>query len=176
MKSQGARSEPLREGELIEEVVKKQNQPDAVVTYRRGKMLGKGSFGYCYEIVNLETNAKSAVKIIPKESLAKSKVKSAVVSEIQIHRELQHDNIVRIEQAFEDKQNIYIKMELCLNKNLSGLLKRRKYLTEEETKYFIHQVALVLLYLRDSRILHREYFWLNSVSNSATSSSARRWT
>jgi serine/threonine protein kinase len=130
MKSLGGRSEPLKEGELIEEVVKKTNQPDMIIRYRRGKMLGRGSFGYCYEILNLETNAKSAVKIIPKETLDKSKVKSQVVSEIQIHRELQHENIVRIEQAFEDKQNIYIKMELCLNRNLNGLLKKRKFLTE----------------------------------------------
>ena len=48
------------------------------VTYRqyiKGKFLGKGGFAKCYELVQMETKAVSAAKIIQKSSLQRSRAK-----------------------------------------------------------------------------------------------------
>jgi polo-like kinase 1 len=52
--------------------------------------LGKGGFAKCYEIVNPDTKAISAAKIVQKASLTKSRAKQKLMSEIKIHRSVHH--------------------------------------------------------------------------------------
>jgi len=52
-----------------------------------------------------------------------------LLSEIKIHKSLHHAHIVQFENCFEDAENVYIFLELCTNKSLSEMLKRRKKLT-----------------------------------------------
>lgn len=56
------------------------------------------------------------------------------MSEIKIHSSLNHDNIVKFKNNFEDKDNVYIVLELCPNSSLNEVVKRRKRLTEDEVK------------------------------------------
>ena len=51
-----------------------------------------------------------------------------------------HQNIVKFEHVFEDNHNVYILLELCKNKTLNEILKKRKSLTEIETKYYLDQI------------------------------------
>lgn len=46
--------------------------------YIKGKFLGKGGFAKCYEVSNMETKKISAIKIISKETIKKSKAKQKV--------------------------------------------------------------------------------------------------
>jgi len=39
-----------------------------------------------------------------------------LVTEIKLHRMLKHKHIVEFENFFEDKDNVYILMEMCHNK------------------------------------------------------------
>jgi len=100
--------------------------------YIKGKFLGKGGFAKCYEITSLETKKLLAAKIVPKQSLTKSRAKQKLMSEIRIHRSLHHPNIVGFEHFFEDPENVYILLELCSNQTLNEMVKRRKRLTELE--------------------------------------------
>lgn len=43
-----------------------------------------------------------------------------------------------------------------LTKTLNELLKRRKRLTDIETKYYIRQIALALKYIHQEKIIHRD--------------------
>lgn len=70
-----------------------------------------------------------AAKIIPKASLKKSRHRQKLLSEIKIHRSLNHPNIVQFEHVFEDTENVYILLEMCTNQTLNDLCKRRKRLT-----------------------------------------------
>jgi serine/threonine protein kinase len=54
------------------------------------------------------------------------------MSEIKIHRSLNHANIVGFEHFFEDSENVYIMLELCPNQGLNDMLRRRKRLHELE--------------------------------------------
>jgi polo-like kinase 1 len=49
-----------------------------VKRYSKQKLLGKGGFAKCYEIVNMETKRASAAKIIAKSSLNRSRAKQKV--------------------------------------------------------------------------------------------------
>ena len=61
-----------------------------------------------------------------------------LIREIKIHKSLHHEQVVAFEHNFEDKDNVYILLELCENQTLNELLKRRKNLSELEVQcYFI---------------------------------------
>ena len=124
--------------------------------WEKGDLLGKGGFARCYKFKNLQTLEILAAKIIQKKSLKKTRQKKKLISEIKIHKSLKHKNIVSFKSVFEDKNNVYILLELCNNQTMSELLKRRKRLCEFETKYYIFQIINTLRYLHRLNIIHRD--------------------
>ncbi len=57
-----------------------------------------------------------AAKVVAKSTLKNAKQRAKLVGEIQIHREMDHGNIVRFVTAFEDDEHVYIILELCENR------------------------------------------------------------
>lgn len=118
-------------------IIEKCTDNDGIQTrkrYKKGLFLGKGGFAKCYEMTDLETNILYAAKIITKESLIKPRAKQKLKSEIKIHKSLSHSNVVKFLHHFEDSDNIYILLEICNNKSLNDMVKRRKRLREIEAK------------------------------------------
>ena len=60
---------------IVEEKIVKPNGDIYIKKYKIGKFLGKGGFARCYELMNLETDEVSAVKIIEKATLSKTRAK-----------------------------------------------------------------------------------------------------
>ena len=141
---------------IIEEKITKVNGEIQIKKYIKGRLLGKGGFAKCYEFINQETDHSSAAKIIPKKSLVKSRAKQKLISEIKIHKSLHHPNIVAFEHYFEDSENVYLLIEICLNQTLKELLKRRKKLTELEVQCYSAQIIKALKYLHNHRVIHRD--------------------
>ena len=153
----GMRSNPISEiASTIEERIVRSTGEVVIKKYTKGRLLGKGGFAKCYEVVNIETSKVSAAKIIAKSSLVKSRAKQKLMSEIKIHNSLHHQNVVTFEKFFEDSENVYMLLELCTNQTLSELIKRRRRLTELETKCYIAQLVEGLKYLHTHRVIHRD--------------------
>lgn len=79
-----------------------------------------------------------------------------MLQEIDIHRSIEHEHIVKFYSYFEDVNFIYIILELCSKKSMMELHKRRKILTEPEIRYFVRQIAYACLYLHNKKIIHRD--------------------
>eukprot|EP01017_Pseudomicrothorax_dubius_P002737 TRINITY_DN10205_c0_g1_i2.p1 TRINITY_DN10205_c0_g1~~TRINITY_DN10205_c0_g1_i2.p1 ORF type:complete len:620 (+),score=120.06 TRINITY_DN10205_c0_g1_i2:131-1990(+) len=141
---------------LIEEKISKPNGEALVRKYSRGKLLGKGGFAKCYEITNHETKRLLAAKIICKSTLIKTRARQKLISEIKIHRSLNHSNVVQFEHVFEDQDNVYILLEMCSNQTLNELIKRRKRLAEIEVQSYVSQIISGLKYLHANRVIHRD--------------------
>ena len=77
-----------------------------------------------------------------------------LIREIKIHKSLHHEQVVAFEHNFEDKDNVYILLELCENQTLNELLKRRKNLSELEVQYYFIQLIKGLQYLHSHKIIH----------------------
>ena len=150
------KEKPADNQSIIEEKITKVNGEVQIKKYIKGRLLGKGGFAKCYEFINQETNHSSAAKIIPKKSLVKSRAKQKLISEIKIHKSLHHPNIVAFEHYFEDSENVYLLIEICLNQTLNELLKRRKKLTELEVQCYAVQIIKALKYLHAHRVIHRD--------------------
>jgi len=142
--------------EVINEKIIKITGETEIVKYLKGTFLGRGGFAKCYIFQNLNTNKITAAKIIAKSSLGKSREKKKLINEIKIHKALHHNNIVNFEHYFEDNDNVFLLLELCSNKSLNELLKRRKVLTELEVQVYVLQIIKALKYLHNHRIIHRD--------------------
>ena len=142
--------------EVINEKIIKITGETEIVKYLKGTFLGRGGFAKCYIFQNLNTNKITAAKIIAKSSLGKSREKQKLINEIKIHKALHHNNIVNFEHYFEDNDNVFLLLELCSNKSLNELLKRRKVLTELEVQVYVLQIIKALKYLHNHRIIHRD--------------------
>jgi serine/threonine protein kinase len=66
----------------------------------RGKLLGKGGFASCYEVLEESRGKSFAAKVIAKEALGDIKERKKVQHEIKIHRGLDHPSIARLEAYF----------------------------------------------------------------------------
>ncbi|XP_067124805.1 serine/threonine-protein kinase PLK1 [Centruroides vittatus] len=130
--------------------------PTTKKRYSRGRFLGKGAFAKCYELIDVETKEVFAGKIVSKALLVQDYQKQKMSQEISIHRTLVHKHIVTFHSFFEDVDNVYIILELCRRRSLMEMRKRRKTLTEPETRYFLRQILLACKYLHEEKIIHRD--------------------
>jgi calcium-dependent protein kinase len=95
-----------------------------------------GAFGEVRKCVNRKTGAIRAVKIIKKDSLeAKEKVR--FFQEIEILRQLDHPNIVRLYEVFQDEKRYYLVTELCTGGELFEEITKRSYFSEQDAANII---------------------------------------
>ena len=144
------------ENEIIEEKRSVEGEVTVVKQYQRGALLGKGGFAKCYEVKDCDSGKVLAAKIISKTTLSKNKVKHKLMSEIKIHRAMNHSNIVHFEKYFEDTQYAFILLELCPNQTLKELVKRRKKLHELEAQYYAYQLISGVKYIHSQKVIHRD--------------------
>ncbi|XP_074115253.1 serine/threonine-protein kinase polo [Cotesia typhae] len=138
---------------IIPDVIYDEN---AGKSYLKGRFFGKGGFAKCYEIRESKSQSVYAGKIVSKSMMTKSNHREKMTQEIQIHKSLNHKNIVGFYGFFDDCYNVYIILELCRKRSMMELHKRRKALTECETRYFMKQILDGVYYLHKNKIIHRD--------------------
>jgi len=145
-------SEPVKQAEIPEIIA----DPNSKRKYERGRFLGKGGFAKCYELKDLATGEITAGKIVPKSLLTKSHQKEKMSQEIRLHKAVSNPFLVKLYSYFEDSNFVYIVLEICRKRSLMELHKRRKAITEPETRYFMRHILLGVLYLHENKIIHRD--------------------
>ncbi|KAH9930802.1 kinase-like domain-containing protein [Amylocystis lapponica] len=122
--------------------------------YRVG-MLGEGGFARVYEVQDAR-GVRAACKVVTKSSLKTKKAKTKLYAEIKIHRSLDHPNIVRFQDCFEDDENVYMTLELCHNGSLMDMLRRRRRFTEPEARFYMVQLIGACEYMHTHQVIHRD--------------------
>lgn len=57
---------------------------------------------------------------------------------------------------FEDSENVYMILELCENRTLVELLKKRRRLSEPEARFYLKQLLDAIQYMHSKRVIHRD--------------------
>eukprot|EP00802_Teleaulax_amphioxeia_P002425 Tamp_02427.p1 GENE.Tamp_02427~~Tamp_02427.p1 ORF type:complete len:779 (+),score=245.92 Tamp_02427:423-2759(+) len=147
---------PQEPPNIIEQQKRDSSGRTTVKRYQKGQLLGKGGFAKCYKVTDLDTRQEWACKIIQKCSLTKQRHKQKLQSEIKIHRSIHQKHVVRFEDVFEDKENVYIVMELCPNQTMLELVKRKKRLTESDTRRYMLQTLDAVRHMHQRNVIHRD--------------------
>lgn len=123
--------------------------------YQRMSFLGEGGFARVYQVRDSRNN-HLACKVVTKSSLKTKKAKTKLYAEIKIHKALDHCNIVRFVDCFEDEENVYMTLELCPNGSLMSMLHRRRVFTEPEARFFMIQLIGACHYMHTHQVIHRD--------------------
>ena len=125
------------------------------------KIIGKGSFGQVYLTSRKGHSEFYATKIIKKIIADSAKVKKYFHNEINILKEIQHKNIMRLIEIKQNSENYYLICELCNGGSLRQCVNKylkmyNKTFSEEIIQYLMKQIIEALKYLHGKHIMHRD--------------------
>ena len=127
--------------------------------YKVIKKIGDGTYGTVYLAENTITNLKVALKCVNKSRMKnineKDKDKeNPTQSEIDIVKQLDHPNIVKIIEYYSTNDNYYVINDYYSYGELFSLIK--KDLSEKEISYIFYQILSGVFYLHSQKIIHRD--------------------
>ena len=94
----------------------------------------------------------SKVKVIDKKSI------NSIIYERELLSRLNHSLIINLKYAFQDYNNLYLVLDLLTGGDLRYQIghHRKRYFTEQQTKFFISCIIESLIYIHSKNIIHRD--------------------
>ncbi|KAK1709692.1 kinase-like domain-containing protein [Colletotrichum acutatum] len=120
--------------------------------------MGDGAFSNVYRARDTsgEHSGECAIKVVRKYEM-NSMQRANILKEVQIMRQLDHPNIIKLVDFSESRQYYYIILELAPGGELFHQIVRLTYFSEELSRHVIVQVAQALEYLHEERgVVHRD--------------------
>ncbi|CAD8207616.1 unnamed protein product [Paramecium octaurelia] len=117
------------------------------------KELGSGAYGRVFKAIHKELGLERAIKMIPKKLIASP---DRFKREIEIMQNLDHPNIIKLFESFEDQRNIYLVMEICTGGELFDTIIEKGHFTEKEAQQTFLQIMQAIHYCHTHGICHRD--------------------
>ncbi|MFS7943436.1 putative protein kinase Group-Pl-3 family [Helianthus anomalus] len=128
----------------------------SVGDYVVGKQIGSGSFSVVWHARHKIHGTEVAIKEINTGKLNK-KLEDSLMSEIDILRNINHPNIIRLHEMIKEPGKIHLVLEYCKGGDLSMFIQRRQgRISKSTSAHFMQQLAAGLKVLRDNQIIHRD--------------------
>lgn len=119
--------------------------------------IGEGTYGVVYKGRHKKTNRFVALKKIRLDSEEEG-VPSTAIREISILKELQHPNIVTLEEVLMQEGKLYLVFEFLsmdLKKYIDSIPKE-KMLEKQLVKSYLYQILQAMLFCHQRRVIHRD--------------------
>lgn len=126
---------------------------DEFYDLNRDQPLGEGSFAFVFEGRHTGTDQVRAIKAINRKSLRSS---SKYETEIAIHRTVDHPNIARLYESFEDGRSIYLVLEICTGGELFDAVLDQGPFSEAIAASMLRTMLRTVCYLHANHIAHRD--------------------
>jgi len=146
-------------GMTLRKSLTKVQDGDVWQVYKKGRKLGSGKSGMCYEGIHRVTKQSFAVKVIRVRNLDDN-MKARLIDEIEYMTEMDHPNIVKVFESFRSptKGDFSLVMEL-----LSGGELYEHLLDSEEGRYdepvaarLFEMMCKAVAYIHSKKICHRD--------------------
>jgi calcium/calmodulin-dependent protein kinase I len=111
--------------------------------------------GIVYKAYNLSTKEKVAIKVIQKAGVDSEEMDN-LHTEISILSELDHPNIVKLYEAFETDEKLFLVMELMQGGELFDRIVENECFTEDEAKQVMMPIIDAVEYCHSHDIIHRD--------------------
>ena len=121
------------------------------------KLLGQGSYAKVY-LGYLEKNEsqKLAIKKIQCPKINSKQFDQVISREIKILQKLNHPNIVKLYDVFNEEGLIYICFELCNGGDLKQLLRKNNTMSTSEVYKLFIEIVSAYKTLYEKNIIHRD--------------------
>ena len=124
-------------------------------TYKIGKVLGEGAFGEVRLCTHRESGDKRAVKVLRKDAMDEEET-AAMLNEINILKGLDHPNVVKIYEYFEDAKRFYIVTQFIEGGELFDEIIKKGSFNEKEASTLMKQLLSCITYCHSKNIVHRD--------------------
>ena len=132
------------------------NSGCVINNYMIKQTIGKGTFGKVKLGIHIPTNEKVAIKILEKNKMVEKDDFERVAREMSIIQLLNHPNVIKILDIFENDDNFYIVMEYCEGGELFNYIVKKRRLSDDEASYFYYQIINGLEYIHSLGVVHRD--------------------
>ena len=122
--------------------------------YEPEGQLGEGGYGQVYLVRHKKMNLLRAMKVISVKSKTSGKKTD---EEIELLKQLDHPNIVKLFEYFSDDDKYYLITEYCKGGDLFDLIKKKKKFSELSASYIMFQIFRALIYCHNTHhLVHRD--------------------
>jgi serine/threonine protein kinase len=118
--------------------------------------IGKGGFGKVWKVQHKSSKQFYAMKEMLKNRVIAKKSVASVMNERRLLTTLKHSFIVNMHFAFQDRENLYLGMDLLPGGDLRYHIARTKVFTEEQVQFFVAAILTALEYVHSCNIIHRD--------------------
>ncbi|KAM5172373.1 death-associated protein kinase 2 isoform 2-T2 [Mantella aurantiaca] len=135
-------------------VFKQQKVEDLYVV---SEELGSGQFAIVKRCREKKTGTEYAAKFIKKRQSRASRrgvTREEIEREVNILRDVQHPNVITLQDVYENKTDVVLVLELVSGGELFDFLAQKESLSEEEATRFIKQILDGVNYLHTRNIAH----------------------
>uniref|UniRef100_A0A7S2LES8 non-specific serine/threonine protein kinase n=1 Tax=Zooxanthella nutricula TaxID=1333877 RepID=A0A7S2LES8_9DINO len=115
--------------------------------------LGEGTNGIVRRGTRKSTGVVRAIKAVQKRHMQDVR---AFKQEIQVMKMMDHPNIIKLYEIFENSNKMYLVMELCTGGELFDRILKAGQFTEHEAAVVMQQIFRAVCYLHDMNITHRD--------------------
>ncbi|XP_022096208.1 serine/threonine-protein kinase unc-51-like isoform X2 [Acanthaster planci] len=123
--------------------------------YNRKDLIGHGAFAVVFKGRRKQKPDEIvAIKCINKKNLSKSQ--SLPEKEIEILKDLHHENVVSLLHFKETSTSMVLVMEYCNGGDLADYLHAKGTLSEDTIRFFLRQIAAAMEVLHNKGIIHRD--------------------
>jgi calcium-dependent protein kinase len=124
--------------------------------YVFGDLIGNGHFGKV-RIAHKKRSPEKlyAIKSIKKKNLNKKELKN-LVQEVEILSSLDHPNIVKFHETYQDEMYFHIVMDLCSGQELLESILSEGHLTESKVCKIVHKLLSAVVYCHNMNVCHRD--------------------
>ena len=130
------------------------------------KVIGKGAFGEVRIVRNKNDNIVYAMKTMRKKDMIAKNQVAHVKAERDIMANASNANhanaatsssfLVKLHFSFQDEIYLYLVMEYCGGGDLMTILMREDILTENQTKFYIAELAVAINAVHELDFVHRD--------------------
>jgi len=141
--------------------LQQQNDEDIRDKYELGRVLGSGSFGQVREATMRDHlgGGVRAVKVIERDGHpgdGEWSNQAIFVREVSLLQHIDHDNIIRYYDFYEDVHFLYVVMELCQGGEVFAKIVELKRFGEKDAAVLGQQMLRAISYIHNLHIVHRD--------------------
>jgi len=115
--------------------------------------LGSGTFGCVSKALNKVTGSTRAIKTIHKMRIGDV---DAFKQEVSIMKLMDHPNVIKLFEFYEDPKNMYLVMELCTGGDLFDRIIAEHKFSEVQARIVMRQILRGIYYMHEKGVIHRD--------------------